>query len=187
MIIISNILAGCLAPIAAYVLRSIGQQPGAASGLILGGDIVRYLFSIFPVFNLSYSFIGIAQLQTSNNVCKNNIDALTLENLCAAVVNGGDLDPSQFEYYKCCGPPYVDESLQLCGKIDILPCVEIKSFFTWDQLNGINICLIWMFGCSVLYIGILVLIETGVIKRILSGSKNIVSIHIHSQMTEKTI
>ena len=51
-------------------------------------------------------------------------------------------------------------------------CLKIQSFFTWDELNGLNICFMWMFGSSVLFIGILVMIETGIIKRLFSGKSN---------------
>ena len=51
-------------------------------------------------------------------------------------------------------------------------CLKIQSFFTWEELDGLNICFMWMLGSAVLFIGILVLIETGVIKRILSGSSS---------------
>ena len=72
-------------------------------------------------------------------------------------------------------------SLQLCHNLPIPIngtivfqdlCLQIQSFFTWDELNGLNICFMWMIGSSVLFIGILVMIETGIIKRLFSGKSN---------------
>ena len=128
---------------------------------------MRYLFSIFPQFNLANSFIGLGQTQASNNLCINNIDKETLTLVCTDI-SEGMITEANMVFVVCCGKPYVDDpALQLCEASD--SCWKIKSFFTWDELNGLNINFVWMFGLTLFYIVILVLIETGLLKRILSG------------------
>ena len=51
----------------------LGSGVDGNPDLGLGGDIVRYLFSIFPVFNFSYSLIGLGQTQAENNICLNYV------------------------------------------------------------------------------------------------------------------
>ena len=48
---------------------------------------MRYLFSIFPVFDFSYSLIGLAQTQAENNVCVNYIDKDTLTLVCTQIID----------------------------------------------------------------------------------------------------
>ena len=45
-------------------------------------------------------------------------------------------------------------------------CLEIKSFFTYDELYGLNINLLWLFLSALLFVGILILIETGLLRRL---------------------
>ena len=147
--------------------KGLGSQEDAEDGLEIGGDIVRYLFSIFPQFNLANSFIVVGQSQASNNLCINNIDKETLTLVCTELSQGIATESSGM-FIVCCGEPYVDDpKLQLCEIADM--CWEIKSFFTWDELNGLNINLMWMIGTTIFFIVILVFIETGLLKRILSG------------------
>ena len=150
---------------------------------MIGGDCVRYIFSFVPTFNLAFSFIGLSQTQTFNNLCINNIDKTTLTQVCTEFYNaantGQEIDDlrSKVAYLQCCEMKYVDdEKLDLCDHKPYVEfaggfgkCHEIKSFFTWDKLNGLNTNFLFMFGTSLLFIVILVLIETGVIKRILTG------------------
>ena len=65
-----------------------------------------------------------------------------------------------------------DPNLQICELYNA--CIEVISFFKWDSLNGLNISFMWMLGSGLLFVGILVLIETGIIKRILAGKSKMV-------------
>ena len=65
-----------------------------------------------------------------------------------------------------------DPNLQICELYNA--CIEVISFFKWDSLNGLNISFMWMLGSGLLFVGILVLIETGIIKRILAGRSKMV-------------
>ena len=49
-------------------------------------------------------------------------------------------------------------------------CLEIKSFFTYDELYGLNINLLWLFLSALLFVGILILIETGLLRRLWNSS-----------------
>ena len=55
------------------IFLGLGSGVDGNADLGLGGDIVRYLFSIFPVFNFSYSLIGLGQTQAENNICINYV------------------------------------------------------------------------------------------------------------------
>ena len=108
-------------------------------------------------------------VQTHNNVCINNVDANTLTSICQRAKDGqitADIGP----YLKCCSTEYVSEDLAICDKtpwsIIAKGCLEQKSFYTNDKLEGINESLWWLFGTAVLYSGILVMIEFGIISMI---------------------
>ena len=98
------------------ICLGLGTGENANADLGLGGDIVRYLFSIFPVFNFSYSLIGLGQTQAENNICLNYIDKDTLTLVCTEwrdfIANPFQTPPpstSTFVYAQCCDEPYVDD------------------------------------------------------------------------------
>ena len=53
---------------------------------------------------------------------------------------------------------------------DNFECLKIKSFFTYDELYGLNINLLWLFLSALLFVGVLILIETGVLQRLWNSS-----------------
>ena len=81
------LLAGCIAPVTVWVLRSIGEAPGAAAGLVIASDAVRYIFSFVPSYSLAFAILGLVNTQSQNNVCLNNVDSDTLKDLCAELTN----------------------------------------------------------------------------------------------------
>ena len=93
----------------------LGSGENGNDDLGLGGDIVRYLFSIFPVFNFSYSLIGLGQTQAENNICLNYIDKDTLTLVCTElrdfIANPKPPIPaaSTYMYAQCCDVPYVED------------------------------------------------------------------------------
>ena len=93
----------------------LGSGSNGNPDLGLGGDIVRYLFSIFPVFNFSYSLIGLGQTQAENNICLNYIDKDTLTLVCTElrdfIANPKPPIPaaSTYVYAQCCDAPYVED------------------------------------------------------------------------------
>ena len=99
-----------------FIFLGLGTGENANADLGLGGDIVRYLFSIFPVFNFSYSLIGLGQTQAENNICLNYIDKETLTLVCTQF---RDFIANPFQaprpaantlvYAQCCDTPYVDD------------------------------------------------------------------------------
>ena len=68
-----------------WILRSIGSTPGAAEGLIIASDSVRYIFSFIPSYSLAFSILGLINTQTKNNVCINNVDNTTLMEICTSI------------------------------------------------------------------------------------------------------
>lgn len=110
-------------------------------------------------------------MQTQNNVCINNIDPTTLTEVCTEIKNNPEIifDPgnSYLAYLQCCDVPYVSPDLKICDAIYDL-CHNITSVYTWDKLDGININLLWLTGTFFFYMAILVLIEMGFTKRMLT-------------------
>lgn len=203
---------------AAYVLIQIGQSPDVAAGLLPAGRAVRYVFSLFPSFNLAFSLVALSQTQLLNNVCINNVDQKTLDETCTnlkvfsdrfaddplTVIGEISANPQQFtslansfQYFRCCDEQYVSEAQNdLCHNETLIhtyedftnliysilhrpelnweiikknfECLEIQSFFTYDELFGLNINLLWLFLTALLFVGILILIETGLIERMWS-------------------
>ena len=99
-----------------FIFLGLGSGENGNADLGLGGDIVRYLFSIFPVFNFSYSLIGLGQTQAENNICLNYIDKETLTLVCTQlrdfIANPFTTPPpptSTFVYAQCCDTPYVED------------------------------------------------------------------------------
>ena len=161
---------GCIAPIAVYLLRKFGDAEDASDGLIIASDAVRYIFSFIPYYSISFSLLAMVNVQTHNNVCINNVDSTTLTNICQRAKNG-EIANELRSYIQCCSTEYVSEDLAICDKFPWSlagGCLEQKSFYTNDKLEGINESLWWLFGTAVLYLGILVLIEFGIISMIRS-------------------
>ena len=107
-------------------------------------------------------------VQTHNNVCINNVDSNTLTSICQKAKEG-QITPELRSYIPCCSTEYVSEDLAICDKIPSIlggGCLEQKSFYTNDKLEGINESLWWLFGTAVLYLGILVMIEFGIVSMI---------------------
>ena len=99
-LIIINILAGCIAPTAVFLLRDYGTQFDSEV-LIDAADAVQWIFYWFPIFPftralmaiitvgtfyLSIVFIAnlfcVFQVQEGNNLCESGIERKTLELLC---------------------------------------------------------------------------------------------------------
>lgn len=117
-LIILNILAGCIAPIAVFILRAIGDGPGGEHGLVVASDIVRYIFSFIPSFSLARSLISLVQLQNRNNLCVTNVDEATLTQICTLVTETPAyifLNPSVRNYVQCCDAQFVPENIACCG------------------------------------------------------------------------
>ena len=168
-----HIFLGCIAPIAVYLLRKFGDAPdgSASEGLIIASDAVRYIFSFIPYYSISFSLLAMVNVQTHNNVCINNVDSNTLTNICQRAKNG-EIANDLLPYIPCCSTEYVSEDLAICDKVPwslyAKGCLEQKSFYTYDKLEGINESLWWLFGTAVLYLGILIMIEFGIISMIRS-------------------
>ena len=166
-----DIFLGCIAPIAVYLLRKFGDANGASDGLIIASDAVRYIFSFIPYYSISFSLLAMVNVQTHNNVCVTNVDSNTLTNICQRAKNW-EITNELRSYIRCCSTEYVSEDLAICDKPPFSTffggCLEQKSFYTNDKLEGINESLLWLFGTAVLYLGILVMIEFGIISMIRS-------------------
>ena len=188
-----DIFPGCIAPIAVYLLRKFGDGNGASDGLIIASDAVRYIFSFIPYYSISFSLLAMVNVQTHNNVCVNNVDSNTLTNICQRA-KSGQITPELRSYIQCCSTEYVSEDLAICDKPPFSTffggCLEQKSFYTNDKLEGINESLLWLFGTAVLYLGILVMIEFGIISMIRSRiirsmSSKVGKIHAYSSSPAK--
>ena len=57
-LIILNILAGCIAPTAVFILRDLGTQSDSSS-LISAADITQWIFYWFPIFPYTRSLMAI--------------------------------------------------------------------------------------------------------------------------------
>jgi hypothetical protein len=58
LLIIVNILAGCIAPTAVFMLRDFGSQFDSQT-LIDASDIVRWIFNWFPIFPFTRALMAI--------------------------------------------------------------------------------------------------------------------------------
>ena len=152
-----------------------GTAPGGNKALYIASDWIRYIFSTIPSFPLSRSIIALVQVQNQNNICTAQVDPDFLNQVCVLAKD----DPMQFmnnqnllAYIQCCQSPYVN--FTLCGTNTTIAgfdftypaCHETKTPYSWDELNGINIDLIWLASMAVIYYGLLVLIEMGITKKV---------------------
>ena len=159
------------------------MNEGASTGLLVASDIVRYIFSFIPSYSFSFSLMALTNVQTVNNVCINNVDPNTLKDICQTAK---DVYPkfwlipqNYYNYITCCTEEYVPNDIAVCNLYDFQPplpsskCHEITSMYTFDKLDGINESLLWLCGTCLLYMGILVLIESGIIRFLISRSRSI--------------
>ena len=110
-------------------------------------------------------------------LCETGLDQETLSSMCEMFILRPEMlyvDANQ-QYAQCCQVPIVDESIAICGTnltvggVDVLPvaeCHKAKTMFNWDQLRGINIDLLCLVGDIILYVGILLAIEIGLVTRL---------------------
>ena len=180
-VIFDFLCQGCIAPIAVRTLRQIGDDDNS---LLEISDVVRYIFSFIPSFSFAYSISALVDIQTVNNVCINNVDIDSLKDICklAKDRNAAEFlnNPSYFSYIPCCDEKYVPKELAICSDVpDVLKpfitsstCHEVTSLYTFDKLNGINEGLLWLTSTCLLYMGILVLLESGAIQFLISSVIN---------------
>ena len=64
LLIIVNILAGCIAPTAVFMLRDFGSQFDSQT-LIDASDIVRWIFNWFPIFPFTRALMAITTVSRS--------------------------------------------------------------------------------------------------------------------------
>ena len=176
--LINFLCQGCIAPIAVRVLRQVGDED---NGLLEISDVVRYIFSFIPSFSFAYSISALIDIQTVNNVCINNVDIDSLKDICQLAKDQNVAEflnnPSYISYVPCCDEKYVPEELAICTDAfesftKSLSCHEVTSLYTFDKLNGINEGLLWLTSTCLLYMGILVLLESGAIQFLISSVIN---------------
>ena len=112
----------------------------------------------------------------------------------------------KYQYFRCCDESYVTDSQNdICHDQAVISkyynlteffgtfnpqadwdlvkqnfkCVDIQSFFTYDELYGLNINLLWLFLTALLFVGVLILIETGVWQRLWNSSPKKVIEKLH--------
>eukprot|EP00092_Neocalanus_flemingeri_P060351 GFUD01072319.1.p1 GENE.GFUD01072319.1~~GFUD01072319.1.p1 ORF type:complete len:1563 (-),score=388.51 GFUD01072319.1:54-4385(-) len=180
-LIIINILAGCIAPTAVFMLRDFGSQFDSQT-LVDVSDIVRWIFNWFPIFPFTRALMAITTVQEANNLCVAGIQRETLEYICQKYSEIPQLILANKQYVQCCMEDLVDPKYAICGKnITVgpdfvipgseLPCHQIESFYTWDPLKGINLDILMLFVDGCLFFLILVLIETKILYKILASLK----------------
>ena len=175
--LINFLCQGCIAPIVVRVLRQIGDED---NGFIEISDVVRYIFSFIPSFSFAYSISALVDVQTVNNVCINNVDIDSLKDICQLAKDQNVAEflnnPSYVSYIPCCDEKYVPKELAICDVFELFTtspiCHEVTSLYTFDKLNGINEGLLWLMTTCLLYMGILVLLESGAIQFIISSVVN---------------
>ena len=143
-------------------------------------DVVRYIFSFIPSFSFAYSISALVDVQTVNNVCINNVDIDSLKDICQLAKDQNVAEflnnPSYISYIPCCDEKYVPKELAICDVFELFTtapiCHEVTSLYTFDKLNGINEGLLWLMSTCLLYMGILVLLESGAIQFLISSVVN---------------
>ena len=92
----------------------------------------------------------------------------TLETLCRLFLEDPSLLQNSAQNYftsACCDEQYeLSPELSLCGKFPFAPCTVDKSPWTWQPLLGINIDVVILFIDALIAWGLLILIETGLVK-----------------------
>ena len=120
LLIIVNILAGCIAPTAVFMLRDFGAQFDSED-LIQASDIVRFviagniltdthqityrwIFNWFPIFPFARGLMAITTVQQANNLCATGIELDTLEFLCKKFIDSPTtlLIPGNAAFAKVC-------------------------------------------------------------------------------------
>jgi len=182
LLIIINILAGCIAPTAVFMLRDFGSQFDSQT-LIEASDIVRWIFNWFPIFPFTRALMAITTVQEANNLCVAGIQRETLQFICKKYTEVPELILANKQYVQCCMDDLVDPQYAICGKnITVIsqntvipgtdiPCHEIESFYTWDPLRGINLDMLMLCVDGCLFFLILVLIETKILYKLLGFIK----------------
>ncbi|XP_023336664.1 retinal-specific ATP-binding cassette transporter [Eurytemora carolleeae] len=170
-LIIVNILAGSIASTAVYLLRLFGEV--GSENLTLASDIVRWIFTWFPIFPFS-------------RICDKKISKEILTAACSTAKESPALlqSPQIRNYLQCCMEYLVGEENVMCDvplivpitpsvtALNItIPCHTIKSFYTWDPLQGINTDLVMLVIDGVLLFALLVLIETRLLPRLIEKIK----------------
>merc|ERR1719192_2468977 len=182
-LIIVNILAGCIAPTAVFMLRDYGAQFDSET-LVNYSDIVRWIFNWFPIFPFARSLMAITTVQQANNLCELGIERETLVELCKNFKQIPQLIKFSSSA-ECCLPALVPPEFAICGKNLTMngkvviqasenPCHEVESFFTWDALRGINLDILILLVDGVLLFPLLVLIESKALARLWSHVKNFI-------------
>ena len=105
-LIILNILAGCIAPTAVFILRDLGTQ-SMSDTLISAADITQWIFYWFPIFPFTKSLMAIITTQQANNLCTSGIQRETLELICEKYTQIPQLILRSKEFVQCCKEPIV--------------------------------------------------------------------------------
>ena len=157
--------------------------------LSLASDIVNYIFGFIPSYSLSYSILALVSIQASNNVCINNIENEddTLMKICTNLASEHNRQASIYEdYLPCCIQEFVPPKIAICSD----HCISVKSPFSFDRQDGINDKLLFLMGTCILYMGILILIEFGIIQKIktkLGKSKHVDSMTTTTNLDKDVI
>ena len=111
-LIIVNILAGCIAPTAVFLLRDFGTQFESTT-LIEVADILQWIFYWLPIFPYTRALMAIITVQEGNNLCESGIERETLKLICERALDFPQLIMANSEYVQCCKEPYGMKSLKI--------------------------------------------------------------------------
>ena len=126
--------------------------PGSILAIIGTNDPQSYLFSLAQKFQYFRCCDEAYVTNPQNDVCHNQAVISKYYNLTEFIGN-------------FTGQPVSWDAVK-----ENFECLEIKSFFTYDELYGLNINLLWLFLSALLFVGVLILIETGVLQRLWNSS-----------------
>jgi len=183
LLIIVNILAGCIAPTAVFMLRDFGTQFDSQT-LTSISDIVRWIFNWFPIFPFTRALMAITTVQESNNLCVSGLARDTLSYVCEKYSEIPQLILANKQYVQCCMEGLVAAKYAICGKnislgpvvipASDIPCHQTESFYTWHPLRGINTDILMLFVDGLLFFIILVLIESKAVYKIVALLRDII-------------
>ena len=118
-LIIVNILGGCIAPTAVFLLRDFGNQ-FESDTLLEIASVLQWIFYWVPIFPytralmaiitvtsvmLNFKYNSVIQVQEGNNLCETGIDRETLALICEKYTQIPQLILANTQFVQCCKEP----------------------------------------------------------------------------------
>ena len=123
-LIIVNILGGCIAPTAVFLLRDFGNQ-FESDTLLEIASVLQWIFYWVPIFPytralmaiitvtpvichpvmLNFKYNSVIQVQEGNNLCETGIDRETLTLICEKYTQIPQLILANTQFVQCCKEP----------------------------------------------------------------------------------